>query len=273
MKKSLETELKTLAEKILSANQETAVDELKAMASELYEKLSVLSYTKKYEREIASRGEKREEILARESIQSKSQSDEDRYAPDGTQYNPEAITEPNTEKIKDIVAQMPSETHKVEEVLGKILPEERNFKDDLRNIGVHYDDLPQFEPVETSREMAPTQKNDQKIHPEKNNGSISPSFEPKERLVQNPSEQKKSLNDRLKKGISFGLNDRLVFIKHLFDGNAADYDRVLSQLNTFHSFESAKRFIENVVKPDYNQWKGEEAYEQRFLNAIDKKLN
>src|SRR5699024_9276566 len=65
---------------------------------------------------------------------------EERYAPDGTQHNTEAITEPNTEKIKDIVAEMPSS----EEKGG--LPEETP-KEDWRNLGVHYDDLPQFEPV------------------------------------------------------------------------------------------------------------------------------
>ncbi|HET8810178.1 MAG TPA: hypothetical protein VFM65_07935, partial [Flavobacteriaceae bacterium] len=84
--------------------------------------------------------------------------------------------------------------------------------------------------------------------------------------------QKKSLNDRLKKGVSFGLNDRLVYVKHLFDGNAPDFDRVLSQLNTFQSFDGAKRFIETVVKPDYNNWNGEETYEKRFLKALETKL-
>ena len=35
---------------------------------------------------------------------------------------------------------------------------------------------------------------------------------------------KKSLNDKLKRGVTIGLNDKIAFIKHLFDGKSEDYE-------------------------------------------------
>lgn len=81
------------------------------------------------------------------------------------------------------------------------------------------------------------------------------------------SPEKKSLNDHLKKGIKIGLNDRLAFTRQLFDGNVEDYNRVLSQLNTMHSFEEAKKFIESAVKPEYN-WEDKENFESRFISIV-----
>ena len=81
------------------------------------------------------------------------------------------------------------------------------------------------------------------------------------------------MNDRLKKGINIWLNDRLAFIRHLFDGNTGDYNRVVSQLNTFNSLEEAKKFIQLVVKPDYKHWAGKEEYEQRFMELVENKFD
>ncbi|WP_338377383.1 hypothetical protein [uncultured Flavobacterium sp.] len=83
----------------------------------------------------------------------------------------------------------------------------------------------------------------------------------------------KSLNDRLNSGISFGLNDRIAFEKKLFGGSADDFNRVISQLNTFDSFDEAKSFISDFVKPDYKNWEGQEEFETRFLEIIEKKFN
>lgn len=83
----------------------------------------------------------------------------------------------------------------------------------------------------------------------------------------------KSLNDRLTSGISFGLNDRIAFEKKLFGGSADDFNRVISQLNTFDSFDEASSFIKDFVKPDYNNWEGQEEFETRFLEIVEKKFN
>lgn len=82
-----------------------------------------------------------------------------------------------------------------------------------------------------------------------------------------------SLNDKLNKGINIGLNDRIAFEKNLFGGNAEDFNRVLSQLNTFDSYDEAKGFIIDFVKPDYNNWSGNEEYETRFLEIVEKKFS
>ena len=82
-----------------------------------------------------------------------------------------------------------------------------------------------------------------------------------------------SLNDRLNKVISFGLNDRIGFEKKLFGGSSDDFNRVISQLNTFDSFEEAKSFVLDFVKPDYNNWEGNEEFEARFMEIVEKKFS
>jgi len=82
-----------------------------------------------------------------------------------------------------------------------------------------------------------------------------------------------SLNDRLNQTISFGLNDRIGFEKKLFGGSSDDFNRVVSQLNTFDSFEEVKAFVVDFVKPDYNNWEGCEEFEARFMEIVEKKFS
>jgi hypothetical protein len=81
-----------------------------------------------------------------------------------------------------------------------------------------------------------------------------------------------TLNDKLVKEITIGLNDRIAFVKHLFGGNNEDYNRVVNQLITFDTFVETKAFIDEMVKPDYNNWEGKEDYEHRFMEIIEKKF-
>ena len=82
-----------------------------------------------------------------------------------------------------------------------------------------------------------------------------------------------SLNDRLSKGITIGLNDRIAFMKHLFANSSEDYNRVLSQLITFDTFQEAESFIDTMVKPDYNNWEGKEEYAVRFMEILEKRFS
>jgi len=82
-----------------------------------------------------------------------------------------------------------------------------------------------------------------------------------------------SLNDRLSKGITIGLNDRVAFMKHLFNNSSEDYNRVLSQLITFDTYAEAQNFIDNMVKPDYNNWEGKDEYAERFMEIVEKKFS
>ena len=81
----------------------------------------------------------------------------------------------------------------------------------------------------------------------------------------------KSLNDRLVNSIQIGLNDRIAFVKHLFNGEQEDFNRVISQLNSYETESEAKNFIENVVKPDYN-WAEHEELENRFMEIVSRKF-
>lgn len=90
---------------------------------------------------------------------------------------------------------------------------------------------------------------------------------------ENDQAEAKSLNDRLAdREIKVDLNDRLAFVKHLFRDSAEDFNRVISQLNTIDSEERSRAFIENLIKPDYNNWEGKEQYESRFMALIERRF-
>lgn len=84
----------------------------------------------------------------------------------------------------------------------------------------------------------------------------------------------KSLNDKLAEThLKVDLNNRLAFVKHLFNGSTEDYNRVLSQLNTIDTEERSISFVRNMVKPDYNNWAGKEEYEERFMELIIRRFS
>ena len=95
------------------------------------------------------------------------------------------------------------------------------------------------------------------------------SFERKKEVTSTEKEIQKSLNDKFSKGLQVDLNDRLAFIKYLFDQNANDYQRAISQIATLQTWEQAQKFILEMIKPDYNQWEGKEQYEIRFLKIVE----
>jgi hypothetical protein len=84
----------------------------------------------------------------------------------------------------------------------------------------------------------------------------------------------KSLNDtHTGKEMVVGLNDRLAFVKHLFNDSTEEFNRVLSQLNTIESQERSLAFIENMVKPEYNNWQGKEEYAARFMALVERRFS
>lgn len=101
-------------------------------------------------------------------------------------------------------------------------------------------------------------------------------FEKVEEITSQPSIFEKvdavNLNDKLKKSINITLNDRLAFEKNLFGGSSEDLNRVISQLSTFDSLADAKSFINDMVKPDYNNWKGKEEFADRFMEIVESKF-
>ncbi|MDO5606903.1 MAG: hypothetical protein Q4G08_00455 [Capnocytophaga sp.] len=77
-----------------------------------------------------------------------------------------------------------------------------------------------------------------------------------------------SINDALGKSSQIGLNDRLAFIKNLFIGSESEYNRVVEKLNGFGTAAEAVIYLEQEVKPIYNNWKGKEEYQDRFMQYV-----
>ncbi len=99
-------------------------------------------------------------------------------------------------------------------------------------------------------------------------------FEDKhEVFVANKKENSSTLNEKTATVINIGLNDRVGFVKYLFADSSEDFNRVLSQLNTFDTFSDAKNFITEMIKPDYENWKGQEDYEERFMELVERKFS
>ena len=96
-----------------------------------------------------------------------------------------------------------------------------------------------------------------------------PEFIMKDDNIPEISYESKKLNESLIKGINIGLNDKIAFTKSLFDGNEEDYSRVVSQLQTYSTWDEALQFLNSIVKPDYNNWEGKEEIEKRFLKCIE----
>jgi len=287
MKKSIKAELISLAHKILQLKDDTSYAQITEQSRALYEKLMVLSYAEKLEQsgqptiglskieesidkisdvEITpsptiekiietsiegkieipestpepSKTKTPAEIVAENEARFAEVRDNDKHKPDETVFNQEdSLQESVIEKVKDIVADPLPEAPVTDELFTSIEPQDSYQKNDMFEIGGEFAKTPIFEPVAASEE----------------------------------DEKPKNLNDKLKHGLKIGLNDKLAFIKHLFQGSDADYNRVLSQLNTFGSLEEAKQFITQMIKPDYDSWEGKEEYEERFMHIIENKFN
>ena len=82
----------------------------------------------------------------------------------------------------------------------------------------------------------------------------------------------KSINDAFANKISIGLNDRIAFEKNLFNGSSEDLNRVISQLNTIETYQEAQDFIDDLVKPEFNNWQGKEEYAHRFMELVEKRF-
>ena len=245
MKKKLESELISIAHRILKLKGKEDVLKMHAEVAILYEKLTVLKFANEnFEKEMPTIGSDTSFFGVLEETFNNKISDaiehEDKVYINLDAVEDDGIIEPVMEKIKDIVAQMPHETREVDTIFEQATP--KNLAHDLDEITADFKNMPVFEPVANGQNNVDTQK--------------------------------KSLNDKLKTGgLSIGLNDKLAFIKQLFNGDAKDYERVLSQISTSASFEEAQHLIQNIVKPDYDNWVGKEVFEERFMEIIQGKFN
>jgi len=246
MKKKLESELISIAHRILKLKGKEDVIKMHTEVVLLYEKLSVLKFAQEnFEGDKPTIGSDSSFFEMLDTAFNNKVSDnieiEDKIYINLDEVEDDEIMEPVMSKIKDMVSQMPEEIQEVEEEFEELITEKLYHKENFEEITAGFEEFPVFDPVPHS--------------------TINTSL-------------KKSLNDRLKHGsLNIGLNDKIAFIKHLFDGKNEDYERVLSQINTTHSYIEASRLIKNIVKPDYNNWKGKEIYEERLMEIIQSKFD
>ena len=278
MKKKLREHLIILAQQLIDEEKTFKTTQIKKTVLELYNQLGILEY---FENQI----ENTSEMPIQESLDSKSFREENWFVEPEPVPQPadrEDLAEPLMEKIKDIVAQMPEESDRIDELLETILPQEKHELIPSENEVK----IVEQERVEEEQEEEPVAKYVQnELEEFASSYQRMPEFERKNPELFPPStgmvpasknvsdSKSKSLNDTLNKGLNVGLNDRLAFIKHLFEGQSEDYTRVLSQINTLNSFEEAERFIKENVKPDYHHWQNKEEYSNRFMHIIEKRFN
>lgn len=242
MKKKLEADLISIAHRILKLKGKEDVVKMHAEAAALYEKLSVLKFANEnFEGDWPTIGSDSSFFGMLDTAFNNKVSDnieiEDKIYVNLDEKEDDHIYEPVMEKIKDMVAQMPQESQQVDEIVETAVVQSK-AKEHIEDIAAGFEELPEFEPLSEAKER-----------------------------------QRKSLNEQLKNGgLNIGLNDKIAFIKHLFDGKNEDYERVVSQIKTMTSHEDALNLITTMVKPDYNNWIGKEEYEERFMGIIERKF-
>jgi len=265
MKKKLEGDLVSIAHRILKLKGKEDVVALHKEAKEVFEKLSVLLFFEEQFKDTvpdyadSSFFQTLENVYNHDKVEKNAEDDSiTRHHLVAEDPEQDELVEPLMETIKNMVAEMPEEEENaapateapkretLEDILADVLPQPTFVKSE------------EVAKVETP---APVSKVAETVTKE-----VKAAVEVKKEA------KPKSLNDRLNTGISIGLNDRIAFTKHLFDGNQEDYNRVISQLNTIESETEAKDFIYNMIKPDYNNWTGKEEYETRFIEIIERKF-
>ncbi|HEY6143649.1 MAG TPA: hypothetical protein VIV55_09585 [Flavobacterium sp.] len=300
MKKKLEADLISIAHRVLQMKNKSDIEQLYVETQRLYEKLSVLRFVEshfgdskptigqaeiiekinqidaaipvteiqqeKVEEEIIGKDLAVEEIVAEEKI-------EEEVVAEAIEPIEEVIAEIKLEEITSVESEESLETNfipafeleKKEETPKKEDKTQISFEDLL---GANYDE-PQFVKVDHNK------ANPLDFELPKVTNLQQERVEILSEIQASPKEiEPKSVAtiDKQAIGINIGLNDRIAFVKHLFGNSNEDYVRVLNQLITFDSFNEAQSFIEEMVKPDYNNWEGKEDYSERFIQIIEKKF-
>ena len=238
----------------VTTEEESAVDEEETVTEESVAEDADEMPLEQIEEEIDASEKEEETVVEREIVAATEMEIEEET------MEPEAPFEPAFElsQEKEVQAELeiPKKTEAVqisfEDLLGG------NYHDTLFVKKQQVDTIPTAIVIETPKEVVPAEE------PKLENVPAESAEKAEPKTV--------SLNDKLAKGINIDLNDRLAFIKHLFGNSSEDYNRVLSQLITFDTFYETRDFVQEMVKPDYNNWEGKQDYEDRFMDIIEKKF-
>ena len=301
MKKRLEAELISIAHRILKLKNKSEVDQLYKETQKLYETLSVLKFYQdnfesvKSDLKLDALEEKLEQSKAVEEVATpltEIQNDPEEVVAEAEIEAAQPETEAEIEEALDEEAMVSEEP---EASLEEETPlEEPAVVEEEETV---VDPKPSFEPIfqldeeeeeedeiavaETASEVQPTEKLEDMIGNYADPVFVKPNevtLFPLESKTEDKEDTKEvapktaTPNEALSKSIAIGLNDRIGFVQHLFNDSNEDFNRVISQLNTFDTFEEAKTFINEMVIPDYNYWVGEEDYIERFMAIVEKKF-
>jgi len=281
MHKKLESDLISLAHSILQMKNRENVFLLKQKAHEIYEKLSVLAFVEEYVNTSPGIKVKKEALIFKveEAYKIKDQISNELDGADEIEVIAEDFKEvlldvENEKTNVDIEDRFPEEEKNLEEIADESIDEIKEFLEveEVIETAQPFNDLEslifgdaEIEKSEDSLEDIQEGKDltlEEELEDTIPVDIIANLFEPLK-----PS----SLNDKLQTNIQIGLNDRIVFVKNLFEGSQEDFNRVISQLNTFKTEKEAKKFITKMVKPDYN-WSEQEELENRLLTIIERRF-
>ena len=278
MHKKLEADLTSLAHSILQMKNKEDVFALKSKAHEVYEKLAVLAYVEEYLTNTSNPEYTKEELLDLvEKAEEKATNESTSQSHEETVVSLEATEEYDQEKTEEQELN-DSEDEDVEAVKEDAVSEgiELTLEDSSVNSEVHEEVEDLFSQSEQNTDES-SEGDSEIVEPSEEEFPISLEDELKDTIAVDvvadlfENAPKKSLNDKIRNDIQIGLNDRIAFVKNLFGGSQEDFNRVVSQLNSFKTEKEAKKFINKMVKPDYN-WADNEEIEQRFMSIVERKF-
>jgi hypothetical protein len=278
MHKKLESDLMSLAHSILQMKNKENVFLLKQKSYEIYEKLSVLAFVEEYVNSTPGLKETREELTSKveKGYEAKDLISEELEAVEQA----EAVVSNFTEDFLKV------EDEKLSAEIGEGFSEEDiELEDKVASIHEYievekeveieqpFDDIEGLifgdtEPTDSKEELKEVEESRGLTLEEELEDTIPVD------VMANLFEPVKgaSLNDKLKTNLQIGLNDRIAFVKNLFEGSQEDFNRVISQLNTLKTEKEAKKFINKIVKPDYN-WSEHEDLENRLLAIVERRFS
>lgn len=226
----------SLAHQILKLKNTSDVDLLKEKAKEVYEKASVLSFLHRYNNETVTENRDIEtlvdDVFKEEKVVEKT---EEISTPEKTKETPTGINSDENPTIFDHIEETSSD-----------LPNESTNT-------IAIEEVPDLTDIEDFKE--------------------SVSLDVTSELFENATRVNtvKTINDIAnKQNLQLDLNDRIAFVKHLFNENKEDFNRVISQLNTMPTEKEAKAFLD-MVKKDYN-WSDKQEYEERLVQLVERKF-
>jgi hypothetical protein len=278
MHKKLESDLMSLAHSILQMKNKENVFLLKQKSYAIYEKLSVLAFVEEYVNSTPGLKETKEELMSKvekgyevkdlisEELEAVEQAEAvvSNFTEDFLKVEDEKLSAEIGEGFSEEDIELEDKVASIHEYIEveKEVEIEQPF-DDIE--GLIFGDT---EPTDSEDEIKEAEESRALTLEEELEDTIPVD------VMANLFEPVKgaSLNDKLKTNIQIDLNDRIAFVKNLFEGSQEDFNRVISQLNTLKTEKEAKKFIQKIVKPDYN-WSEHEDLENRLIAIIIRRFS